>query len=131
MSDDGCDMENMIRNARNDTSHKGDYLILFQDEYGVKFGGLLAVAGTGLGYSSEKYYGGHETAVFSFLDDEFKVFTTILKPSTSALSWLFVMFIFLVAEQYFKSQGKNNYFVLSSVDMLALGGGGNFAIHMV
>lgn len=55
-----------------------------------------------LGLSGDKYYGNSETAVFSFL----------------------------TGFKFYRAATKNNYYLLSSDKLFAMGGGGNFAIYL-
>lgn len=105
MSRDGANLGTLLRLAKKSSRGKpfdsnNPSLLVLRDAKGAVFGGFAPETWRVMG---ERYYGNGTAAVWSFV--------------TGGL-------------QFFPSSQKNSYYMLTSAESLAMGGGGNFSIFL-
>eukprot|EP01041_Mallomonas_annulata_P001495 gene1495-2882_t len=105
LSRDGASLSTLLRLARLHSSGKNSdtsnpSLLVLRDARGTVFGGFAPETWRDMG---ERYYGNGTAAVWSFVSGGL---------------------------QFYPSSQSNSYFMLSSEESLAMGGGGNFSIFL-
>jgi hypothetical protein len=88
------------------------YVLIIRDTHQHRFGGFIC--GTSLGRSGDRYQGSSDTAVF-------RLHTAVAGEEQQQQ---------VNMVNYFAASKKNPYYILSSRNMLAMGGGGNFALYL-
>jgi hypothetical protein len=137
LSVDGANVATLVNKARAHST----VLLVVRDSNGAVFGALITEH-LKMG-EREKYYGNGTTAVWAMSGDAVKVSVVITaqhvhhcargrcSPRFIALTLPSVLPFPCSPAQYYTWSFRNSYFLITSKESLAVGGGGNFAIYLV
>jgi hypothetical protein len=117
---DGTNLSTLVSKGRGHSTS----LLVVRDAEGAVFGALITDQ-LKMG-ERERYYGHGTTAVWTFRGGALQVRLTgsFVRFATADSKEVAVL-------QFFTWSFKNSYFLITSKDSLAVGGGGNFAIYLV